>query len=108
MNSNEKLHTYRLHHDSHSHRGRTYSEVLRRIKSFTKLGLELLHFSDCDTEKYTEAIMKIEVSSMKYLLRAAAKKREKAGPISHMRDTGGRKSEDFFKTEEEWDRKRRS
>ena len=52
--------------------------------------------------------MKIEVSSMKYLLRAAAKKREKAGPISHMRDTGGRESEDFFKTEEEWDRKRRS
>ena len=36
------------------------------------------------------------------------KKREKAGPISHMRDTGGRESEDFFKTEEEWDRKRRS
>ena len=25
-----------------------------------------------------------------------------------MRDTGGRESEDFFKTEEEWDRKRRS
>lgn len=70
--------------------------------------LQLLHFSECDTEKYTEAIMKIEVSSMKYLLRTAAKKREKAGPISHMRDTGGRESEDFFKTEEEWDRKRRS
>ena len=74
----EKLHTYRLHHDSHSHRGRTYSEALQRIKNFTKLRLELLRFSECDTEKYTEAIMKIEDSSRKELLRTAAKKARKS------------------------------
>lgn len=73
----EKLHTYRVHHDSHSHRHRSYSEALDRITKFTSLRLKLLDHCECDTEKYTNAIEKIDESSKSDLLRNAVKKARK-------------------------------
>ena len=70
----EKLHTYRQHSGSHSQRERTYTEALERITNFTKLRLELIDRCRCDAEKYTQAVMKIEESSRRSLLKAAAEK----------------------------------
>lgn len=76
----EKLHTYRVHSDSHSKRRRTYAEALLRTKNFTKLRLKLLEYCDCDVNRYTKEIMWIEKSSMKSLLKTAARKvREDSG-----------------------------
>lgn len=68
------MHTYRVHHDSHSRKKRTYIEAVKRIENFTKLRLELLKYCECDEQKYTKEIMRIKNSSMKGFLKTAARK----------------------------------
>ncbi len=70
----EKLHTYRRHAGSHSLKGRSYQEVLGRIKNFTALKKEILNFCDCDRNEYEKLIEENEEKSIRELMKETIKK----------------------------------
>ena len=70
----DKLHTYRRHAGSHSLKGRSYQEVLSRIRNFTALKKEILNFCDCDRNEYEKLIEENEEKSIRELMKETIKK----------------------------------